>query len=205
MATDPADRAAPRSRWTASDDVPTGDDYDARFARLAAAGHDVHGEASLVEALAPGPRVLDAGCGTGRVAIELDRRGFDVVGVDVDPRMLRSARTNAPHISWIEADLAAVQVPGDPFDLVVLAGNVLIFVEPEREADVVARCASHVAPGGLVVAGFQVRADGYDPDLLDHHAEAAGLTLVERWSTWDCQPWTRGGDYQVSVHRRPPA
>ncbi|MEQ1788221.1 MAG: SAM-dependent methyltransferase, partial [Acidimicrobiales bacterium] len=51
-----------------------GDDYQARFDRLAAAGDDVHGEATFVRAYAP-RSVLDAGCGTGRVAIELARGG----------------------------------------------------------------------------------------------------------------------------------
>ena len=63
------------------------DEYDARWDRLAAAGEEVHGEADFVMALRP-TSVLDAGCGTGRVAIELARRGVEVVGVDADPDML---------------------------------------------------------------------------------------------------------------------
>ena len=43
-------------------------------------------------------RVLDAGCGTGRVAIELARRGIEVVGVDADPDMLERARRRAPQL-----------------------------------------------------------------------------------------------------------
>ena len=57
--------------------------YDQRWEDLAAAGHNVHGEADLVEGLGP-QSVLDAGCGTGRVAVELARRNLDVTGVDVD-------------------------------------------------------------------------------------------------------------------------
>ena len=67
-------------RWHQSD-VPRGAAYDDRFDRLASAGVDVHGEAALVDSYGPGS-VLDAGCGTGRVAIELSRRGHPVVGVD---------------------------------------------------------------------------------------------------------------------------
>ena len=47
-----------------------GDEYQRRFDALATAGKDVHGEAAFVMAMEPGS-VLDAGCGTGRVAIEL--------------------------------------------------------------------------------------------------------------------------------------
>ena len=99
------------NRWQRSD-APRGDDYDARWRSLAAAGQNVHGEADLVEALlreSGGTSVLDAGCGTGRVAIELAERGLAVTGVDADPGMLGAARAKAPRLSWIEADLAGVQ------------------------------------------------------------------------------------------------
>lgn len=189
------------SRWTDDPSVPRGADYDARFERLAASGQDVHGEADLVASLVEGHRILDAGCGTGRVGIELARRGFDVVGTDLDARMLDAARRKAAELPWIEADLTTLDLDGDPFDLVVLAGNVLIFVAPGTEAAAVERCAAHLRPGGLLVAGFQVKPGGYGPEALDADAEAAGLELVDRWATWDRAPFT-GGDYQVSVHRR---
>lgn len=192
----------PRSRWTDRDDVPRGADYDRRFDDLAATGTDVHGEATLVEAIAPGPRVLDAGCGTGRVAIELDRRGFAVAGIDIDAAMLEVARAKAPALTWISGDLADAELD-ERYDAVLLAGNVLIFVAPDTEPQVVDRCARHLRPGGVLVAGFQVRPGGYGPDQLDADATAAGLVLVDRWSTWDRATWTPGDDYQVSVHRRP--
>ncbi|GHJ18432.1 class I SAM-dependent methyltransferase [Streptomyces albus] len=72
-----------------------GEEYQARFDGIAARGGDVHGEATLVRALGPSS-VLDAGCGTGRVAIELARHGIDVVGVDVDASMLATARRLGP-------------------------------------------------------------------------------------------------------------
>jgi SAM-dependent methyltransferase len=189
------------SRWTDRDDVARGAAYDERFERLAASGADVHGEADLVAELAPGGRILDAGCGTGRVAIELAARGHEVVGVDLDPAMLASARRKAPDLTWIHGDLATTEL-GDRFDVVVLAGNVLIFVAPGTEPEVVARCADHLADDGLLVAGFQVQPGGFGPVALDAAAGAAGLELVDRWSTWDRAPWSATDGYQVSVHRR---
>ena len=118
-------------RWHQSD-VPRGADYDRRFEDLAATGMDMHGEAALVASYRPAT-VLDAGCGTGRVAIELARRGHDVVGVDVDPSMLDSARAKAPALTWVEADLTDPSFDlGRTFDVVVMAGNVLIFVPSAR-------------------------------------------------------------------------
>ena len=173
-----------------------GERYQRRFDELAAAGQDVHGEASFVAAYEPAS-VLDAGCGSGRVAIELARRGIEVVGADVDPSMLATARQRGPALTWIESDLAALDL-GRTFDVVVMAGNVPIFTAPGTHAALVAGCARHV--GGVLVAGFQLDR-GYGVEDYDEHCAAAGLELVERFATWDRQPFA-GGDYAVSVHRR---
>ncbi len=178
-----------------------GADYQARFDALAAGGADVHGEVRFVLSFSP-TSVLDAGCGTGRVAIELDRRGIEVVGVDVDPSMLSTARARAPGLRFEEADLAHPDVDlGRTFDLVVLAGNVPLFTPPGTQAGLVAGCARHVVPGGLLVAGFSLDR-GYPLDAYDASCDAAGLELVERWSTWDRHPVAEQAEYAVSVYRR---
>jgi SAM-dependent methyltransferase len=176
-----------------------GDDYQARFDRLAESGSDVHGEASFVYAFAP-RSVLDAGCGTGRVAIELARRGVEVVGADVDASMLATARRLAPALTWIESDLADLDL-GRTFDVVVMAGNVPLFTPPGTEAALVAGVARHVAPGGRLVSGFGLGRN-YSLPELDRHSADNGLVLEDRFATWDRQPWIDGGDYAVSVHRR---
>jgi SAM-dependent methyltransferase len=191
------------TRWSGTE-APRGDDYDARWQRLAAQGADIHGEANLVESLLRDHglhRVLDAGCGTGRVAIELARRGFDVTGMDADAQMLDTARANAPKLTWWHVDLAdPVAEFGAPFDLAVLAGNVMIFLTPGTEGRVLEHVAAALSPGGLVVAGFSVRPDRLALDEYDRLAAAAGLCLQDRWSTWDRAPYN-GGDYAVTVHR----
>jgi ubiquinone/menaquinone biosynthesis C-methylase UbiE len=160
----------------------------------------MHGEATFVEGL--GARsVLDAGCGTGRVAIELARRGIEAVGVDADPGMLSAARAKAPELEWLVADLAALDLPGRRFDVALMAGNVMIFVQPGTEGAVLERLAAHLSPGGAVVAGFQLVPGGLTLDRYDELAGAAGLSLAERFATWDRDPWLEGGDYAVSVHR----
>ena len=76
------------------------DQYDERWAALAATGEEIHGEVDLVEALllehGLTGAVLDAGCGTGRVAVELAARGHAVTGVDLDPALLDAARVKDP-------------------------------------------------------------------------------------------------------------
>src|SRR5436309_5360769 len=125
----------PSNRWLQTHRT-SGDAYDATYEHRAAAGEDVHGEANFVQRFSPAS-VLDAGCGTGRVGRELARRGLDVVGVDVDQSMLATARRRAPELDWRLGDLTTVEL-GRQFDVVVMAGNVMIFVEPNSEERVIA-------------------------------------------------------------------
>ena len=173
--------------------------YQARFDALAEQGIDVHGEASLVRSLNP-ESVLDAGCGTGRVAIELARHGIEVVGVDIDVSMIAEAKRRAPKLVWVQANLATL-VLGRFFDVVVLAGNVPLFCPVAARPALIEACAIHVAPGGAMVAGFQLD-QGFGLHDYDLACRAAGLTLVERWATWNGQPFVDEGGYAVSVHRR---
>ncbi len=188
------------NRWLQERSV-SGDGYDATYERRAAAGENVHGEADFVEGLG-GTSVLDAGCGTGRVGRELARRGFDVVGVDIDPGMLATARAKAPEVPWHVGDLATVDLRRT-FDVIVMAGNVMIFLAPGSEGDVLANMARHLSPGGFLVAGFQLQPGRLTLDHYDELAASAGLALHARYATWDREPWAEGGGYAVSVHRGP--
>ncbi len=167
---------------------------------MAATGGNPHGEADFVSSY--GPRsVLDGGCGTGRVAIELARRGVDVVGTDLDPDMIGLARAKAPELTWVQADLSELDL-ATPFEAVVLAGNVIPYVARDRRQAAVIACARHLAPGGRLIAGFQLQ-EGW-PTLADYDewCECAGLTFETRYATWDRDPFTGTGSYAVSVHRR---
>ncbi|MGW5687769.1 class I SAM-dependent methyltransferase [Nonomuraea sp. NPDC003754] len=195
------------SRWRDLTGGKLGEAYDGRFTALAATGADVHGEARFCAALVPpGARILDAGCGTGRVAIWLAEQGYDVVGVDLDPSMLAVARSRAPELTWIESDLAAFDLP-ERFDLVVAAGNVIPLLAEGSEPQTVGRLADALHPGGLLVAGFGLDADHlpvrptFTLDDYDTWCAAAGLRLRDRFATWDGEPYRDGG-YAVSVHGR---
>jgi SAM-dependent methyltransferase len=186
--------------WRAQVDLGS---YEERWRRMADAGRAVHGEADLVASYAPG-HVLDAGCGTGRVAIELDRRGIDVAGADLDDDMLVVARRLAPHITWLHADLARDPL-GGPYDLVVMAGNVPVFCRPSDRRALVANLAAHLEPAGRLLAGFSLesRDDALTLADYDDACSAAGLRVESRWSTWDRAPFPPPGgptpDYAVTA------
>lgn len=186
------------SRWLRETGGTRGPEYEARFRALAEQGAAVHGEADYVTRLLPAGSVLDAGCGIGRVAVELAGRGYDVVGVDNDRSMLDVAREH--DLTWVDADLATVDL-GRTFELVICAGNVIVYLEPGTEGAVVRRLAAHLAPGGLLVSGW--RTDKLSPEQYDALVADAGLEPVVRHSSWDGDAWRDDADWCVCVARRP--
>jgi SAM-dependent methyltransferase len=201
------------SRWAQTSAFGAGRDYAQRFRQLANSGMDIHGEARFCDAAAgPASRILDAGCGTGRVAIRLAELGHRCVGVDSDSSMLAVAREVSDAVDWVEADLAELgEVTADlgQFDLVVAAGNVIPLLAPGTEAAVIHELARRLVSGGLLVAGFGLD-DVHLPlpaapfGLADYDAwcAATGLQLTDRHATWAGDLYD-GGGYAVSVHRKP--
>jgi predicted TPR repeat methyltransferase len=179
--------------------MPSGCTYDERWHELANSGQNIHGEADFISGFKPAS-VLDAGCGTGRVAIELVQRGIDCVGIDLDHQMLATASQKAPTINWVEADLKEFDL-GRTFDVAVLAGNVMIFVLPGSEGLVIDRVNNHLHAGGLFVAGFSLDTGGIALGEYDALMNQMGLLPAGRWSTWQRDPFT-GGPYAVSAHRK---
>ena len=176
-----------------------GDMYERTYELRSAAGEDVHGEANFVTRFSPGS-LLDAGCGTGRVGRELFRRGVDVVGVDMDGEMLNTALARCPSGSWIDGDISTIKL-GHTFDIVLMAGNVINFVIPESRRHAIENVVRHLRPGGLLINGHSIRPDGCPPAVFAAWAEAAGLELIEHWSTWDQDAFVDSSDYSLTVHR----
>jgi SAM-dependent methyltransferase len=200
------------TRWQDIARATAGADYASRYAErfraMAARGDDVHGEATFVASLLEPPaRVLDAGCGTGRVAIRLAELGYHVVGVDLDASMLAMAREEAPHLDWRVGDLAQLDT-GERYDVVVVAGNTIPLLEPGTLDAAAERLAAHLDQSGLLVCGFGLD-DAHLPGdcpvtpLADVDAAfaSAGLETVARFSTWDRAPYDEREGYVVTVDR----
>ncbi|MER7416957.1 class I SAM-dependent methyltransferase [Micromonospora peucetia] len=195
------------TRWETETGPEHSQWYIDRFRRLAAEGADLAGEARLLDALvAPGSRILDAGCGTGRVGAALAARGHSVVGVDADPALVEAAGADHPGPRWLVADLAELDLAAagepEPFDAAVVAGNVMAFVAPGTEREVLRRIAAHLRPDGVLAVGFGTDR-GYPLTGFDADALAAGLRLEHRFATWDLRPWRDDADFAVTVLRRP--
>lgn len=177
--------------------------YIQRFRDLAAAGADLGGEARLVDALLPRrARVLDAGCGPGRVGAVLHAAGHEVVGVDVDPVLIAAAEEDHPGPTWLVGDLAELDLPARGvaagFDGVVCAGNVMTFLAPSTRREVLRRLRAHVASDGRAAIGFGAgRGYGFDEFLDD--ARTAGWAPDLLLATWDLRPLRPDSDFLVAV------
>lgn len=189
----------PPTRWVVGG--PANDGYGRTFGSLVEAGTDVDGEARLADALLPrGGRVLDAGSGMGRVAAALQSRGHEVVAVEPDPALVAQSRRTYPDLDVLEADILEVsaetlEARGAPsaFDLVVLVGNVMVFVADGTEREVLGRVRGLLAPGGRVLVGFHLQggpstARRYPVDEFVTDAAAAGLSVDQRFGTYELHP-----------------
>ncbi|WP_346655126.1 class I SAM-dependent methyltransferase [Arthrobacter sp. 260] len=175
--------------------------YIQRFEAMRAEGRDLHGEARVLDAMAArGSRILDAGCGTGRVGGELARRGHLVTGVDADAELIGAARRDHPLSEWQVADLSGLALERT-FDLIVCTGNVLPFLAPGTAPEVLRRLQVHLVPGGRLVVGFGSER-GYSAERFFTDASAAGLERRNEFSTWDLRPREPTSSFLVAILTR---
>lgn len=203
--------ADPRTRWSEVSSGHGGDaTYQRVFDQLDNERSDIHAEARFVASLhLPPARVLDAGCGTGRVAIELTRLGFHCVGVDADLDLVEAARDRDPATHFIHQDLAELYLRSQAFDLALMAGNVVPLLNPGTLYQALDRLAAHVRPEGLLVAGFGLDHAHLPPGVpvttlaaYDRACAPAGFSLRNRYAGWVRERWSPRSGYAVSVHVR---
>lgn len=196
------------NRWLAKlQETPEhSDNYVERFRTMAADGADLHGESRFVDAMVGrGARILDAGCGPGRVGGRLAELGHDVVGVDLDPVLIAAAEADHPGPMWLVDDLSTFDLAANGietnFDVVVSAGNVMGFLDPATRRQVLQRLGSVLADDGRIVVGFGTGGD-YPFGEFFADVEAAGLDTELRLSTWDLRPFIAESEFLVAVLTR---
>ena len=194
-----------RNRWIELTETNPGHSawYIERFRTMADNGDDLDGEARFIDAMVPRrSRILDAGCGPGRVGGYLSGVGHDIVGVDIDPILIDAARQVHPDSRWLVADLAELDLPtlgvDEPFDAIVCAGNVLTFLDPDTRRPVLANLAAHLRPNGRIVTGFGSGRD-YPFDEFFDDVGHAGLVAEIRLASWDLRPFNRESNFLVAV------
>ena len=202
--------------------APLGPSYD-RVGATLSLGQDPRWRGFLVSRLPrDGGHVLDVATGTGLVAAELVRRGFDVTGVDQSPEMLaRAHRRFGDRVELAEASAESLPFGDASFDHLTVT-YLLRYVEDPgttlaelarvvREGGVIASLEFGV-PGGLARAAWEVYVRAGLP--------LAGRVLPNGWSEvgdflgdsirtyWDSYPlerqlehWGAAGVRDVAVRR----
>lgn len=184
-------------------------DHSANFAKrwrtLRDSGHDIGGEARFVDAMAPrGARLLDAGCGTGRVGGQLIEAGHTVYGVDLDEFLIAVAEEDYPSGEWHTGDLAEFDFGGSGIsgiDVAFCAGNVLAFLDPTSRRQTLANIGSTLKSGGRIVSGFGA-GRGYDFDEFIEDVKSTGMLITLTLSTWSLHPFESDSDFLVLVAER---
>ncbi len=149
-----------------------------------------------------GGTILDLGCGTGRVAVELGKWGRDVAALDRNPTFVAELRKRAGELSVAAhvGDAAGFEL-GERFGAIVAPMQLLQLLEGEAERGRCLRCvAEHLRPGGVfaaaIVDGIPVAAPGetWVPPLPDARE-------VEGW-VYSSLPLETGIDGERIVVRR---
>ncbi|MCS5479448.1 class I SAM-dependent methyltransferase [Corynebacterium sp. YIM 101645] len=179
------------------------ENYARRWQLMIERGEDIDGEARLVDALAPRQaRILDAGCGQGRVGGYLAARGHEVTGTDLDPILIEHARTLYPDATWLVGDLSTDEIPAGNFDLVVSAGNVMGFLAEDGRLPALRNITQTLNPGGRFIVGFGAgRGWGFDDFMAT--TTQAGLEPENVFESWDLKPFTERSDFLVAIFTRP--
>src|SRR5436309_3881238 len=139
----------------------------------------------LVSRLAPGSRVLDAGCGAGVPIAQQLAPHATVVGVDFADMQLGLAKRHVPTGLWVCADLVALPFADASFDA-VCSYYAIIHIPREQHASVLHGLARVLRPRRLALpclgaADLPAWTEQYhdEPMYWSHYDVAIGLSLVE--------------------------
>ncbi len=127
------------------------DDVDAIFALIKGKGYK---------------SLLDVGCGTGDHAALFKKKGFDVMGIDKSPAMVRQARAHHPSMRFKLADASTFSL-NQQFDVVVAIDSVLSFIIDKKKFDkALKNISAHVRKGGVLITDFAFTKD-LVPDVFE--------------------------------------
>lgn len=149
-------------------------DYQAEAARVA----------DILRAEAPDARtVLDVGCGTGEHARHLgEEHGYDVAGLDVEPKLVELARQKYPQGDFRQGDMATFELDGT-FDAVLcLFGSIAYLRDLDAVEQALQRFRRHLRPGGIVVLEPWIDPDAWQPGRVSILSAASDDVHVVRMS-----------------------
>jgi ubiquinone/menaquinone biosynthesis C-methylase UbiE len=131
--------------------------------------------------LAPGPRVLDLGGGTGKLTATLVALGAEVIAVEPDSAMLTELRRALPAVRALPGSAEAIPLPDASVDA-VLAGNALHWFDMNVAGPEIARV---LAPGGILAGLWNVMDNRVDWVAgLERVSGSAAIGARDTLSSW---------------------
>jgi SAM-dependent methyltransferase len=160
--------------------------------------------AMAMELTERGGSVLEVGCGTGRVTLQLAQEGISIVGMDFSPAMLTIARQKSqglPNVRWAEGDMMSFDL-GECFDLIIIPGHSFQFMlTPEDQLACLNCIRQHLAPGGKLVLhinhddlswlGALAEGRGTDFKLKGEYRQDTKQGSVRAWTAWSYETATQ--------------
>jgi SAM-dependent methyltransferase len=151
-----------------------------------------------------GGSVLEVGCGTGRVTLQLAQQGISIMGMDISPAMLSIARQKSqelPNVRWVESDMLSFDL-GERFDLIIIPGHSFQFMlTPEDQLACLNCIRHHLTPHGKLVLhinhddlnwlGGLSEGRGTDFQLKGEYPQNSRKGSVRAWTAWSYDAGTQ--------------
>jgi SAM-dependent methyltransferase len=163
----------------------------------------------LAEARERRGRVLELGCGTGRLTLQIAQTGIDIVGVDLSASMLEAARVKALALSldvpFVQADMRHFDLPGK-FSTILIPGNSLLHLLTTEELKQCLACVRrHLAPAGRLVfdiSKWDIAVFSRDPGQR-YPSFTLGEITIEESTSYDAAAQVRNVVWYLSTAGTP--
>jgi len=202
--------------------------YDNDMGRSADLMRDVPFYLELArEAAVHGQRVLELGCGTGRVTIPIAQAGIEVVGLDSAPAMLEVARHKAAaariNVQWVTADMTGFSLK-QHFGLIIIPFRSFLHLLTDAEQLACLRCVyEHLSLGGRFALNFfvppipiagsrrpfislihkQMRLRYVSREEMESLLEHGGFEIEALYGGFNREPFTESSSELIWLARRP--
>ncbi len=125
--------------------------------------------------------VLDLCCGTGRHAIPLADRGYQVTGVDLNPYAVAEAARNGPtgKVTFIQADIRDLSPISGTFDAVLCLWQSFGYFDDQTNTSILRQIRDKLRPGGRFILDIYHRAF-FEAHQESRQFERSGLIITER-------------------------
>lgn len=160
--------------------------------------------ANVMEVKKRGGSILEVGCGTGRVTLQLAQEGISIVGMDLSPAMLRIARQKSeslPNVRWVEGDMMSFNL-GEYFDLIIIPGHSFQFMLTPQDQLACLHCIhQHLTPHGKLILhvnhddlswlGELAEGHGTEFKLKGEYSQDSMKGSVRTWTAWSYDSGTQ--------------